>query len=235
MSKAKYKRILLKLSGEAFGGEKCFGIDRDILNEISLEVKEVLSYGVQVSIVVGGGNFFRGRSNLEMERTTADSIGMCATVMNGLALKDALESIGVKTKVLSSITMNKIVEEYTTEKANEYLNNNNVVIFVGGTGEPYFSTDTAAALRAAQTKAEVILLAKTIDGVYSSDPKQDKNAKKYDEITYLDILKQDLKVMDLTATSLCKENNISLIVFEMKDVKNIVKAVKGEKIGTIVK
>lgn len=235
MPETKYKRILLKLSGEALGGEKGFGIDENVLKNISSKIKEIVSLNVQVAIVVGGGNFWRGRNNLGIERTTTDYIGMLATTMNSLALKDALECQGIKTKVLSSINMNKIAEEYTTRNAIEYLENNNVVIFAGGTGNPFFTTDTAAALRAVEIKADVILLAKTADGIYSADPKEDTNAVKYDNITYSDILNKELKVMDSTATSLCKDNNMPLVVFGIKDPENIVKAVKGETIGTIVK
>lgn len=235
MPETKYKRILLKLSGEALGGEKGFGIDENVLKNISSKIQEIVSLNVQVAIVVGGGNFWRGRNNLGIERTTTDYIGMLATTMNSLALKDALECQGIKTKVLSSINMNKIAEEYTTRNAIEYLENNNVVIFAGGTGNPFFTTDTAAALRAVEIKADVILLAKTADGIYSADPKEDVNAVKYDNITYSDILNKELKVMDSTATSLCKDNNMPLVVFGIKDPENIVKAVKGETIGTIVK
>ena len=191
--------------------------------------------GVQIAIVVGGGNFWRGRNGLDMERTTADYMGMLATSMNALALQDALEFRGVDTRLQTSIEMSQIAEPYIKRKAAKHLSKGRVVIFACGTGNPYFTTDTAAALRAAETESEVILLAKTIDGVYSADPKIDKTAVKYDEITYLDILNQDLKVMDSTATSLCRDNKIPLLVFAISEPENIVKAVKGEKVGTIVK
>lgn len=231
----KYKRILLKISGEALAGESKTGIDMDKLGEICDKIKEVVDMGVQVSIVVGGGNFWRGRYGSQMERTTSDYMGMLATVINGLALQDLLESRGVFTRLQTAIEMRQIAEPYIKRKAIKHLENGRVVIFACGTGNPYFSTDTGGALRAAETDSEVILLAKTIDAVYSADPKTDKNAIKYDEISYLDILNQDLKVMDSTATSLCKDNKIPLIVFAIDEPENIVKIVKGEKIGTIVK
>ena len=235
MSKVKYKRILLKLSGEALAGDKKTGVDTEIVGNICDKIKEVVDLGVQVSIVVGGGNFWRGRYGNEMERTTSDYMGMLATAMNGLALQDALESRGVYTRLQTAIEMREIAEPYIKRKAIKHLEKGRVVIFACGTGNPYFTTDTAGALRAAETDAEVILLAKTIDGVYSADPKIDKTAVKYDEISYLDILNKDLKVMDSTATSLCKDNNIPLIVFGIDNPENIVRIIKGENIGTIVK
>ena len=235
MSKVKYKRILLKLSGEALAGDKKTGVDSEIVGNICDKIKEVVDLGVQVSIVVGGGNFWRGRYGNEMERTTSDYMGMLATAMNGLALQDALESRGVYTRLQTAIEMREIAEPYIKRKAIKHLEKGRVVIFACGTGNPYFTTDTAGALRAAETDAEVILLAKTIDGVYSADPKIDKTAVKYDEISYLDILNKDLKVMDSTATSLCKDNNIPLIVFGIDNPENIVRIIKGENIGTIVK
>ncbi len=235
MSKVKYKRILLKLSGEALAGDKKTGVDAEIVGNICDKIKEVVDFGVQVSIVVGGGNFWRGRYGSEMERTTSDYMGMLATAMNGLALQDALESRGVYTRLQTAIEMREIAEPYIKRKAIKHLEKGRVVIFACGTGNPYFTTDTAGALRAAETDAEVILLAKTIDGVYSADPKTDKTAVKYDEISYLDILNKDLKVMDSTATSLCRDNNIPLIVFGIDNPENIVRIIKGENIGTIVK
>ena len=229
-----YKRVLLKLSGEALAGEEKHGIDPDVVGAICDQVKNIVDMGVEVSIVVGGGNFWRGAKNgHKMERTTADYMGMLATAINGLALQDALEARGIYTRLQTAIEMREIAEPYIKRKAAKHLGR--VVIFACGTGNPYFTTDTAAALRAAETESEVILLAKTIDGVYSADPKIDKTAVKYDEITYLDILNQNLKVMDSTATSLCKDNNIPILVFAISEPENIVKAVKGEKIGTIVK
>lgn len=235
MSEAKYKRILLKLSGEALAGDSKKGIDPNVIGEICDEIKKVKQLGVEIAIVVGGGNFWRGRNGKEMERTTSDYMGMLATVMNGLALQDALEARGMYTRVQTAIEMRQIAEPYIKRKALKHLERGRIVIFSCGTGNPYFTTDTTAALRAAEIEADVILVAKTIDGVYSADPKVDPNAIKYDKITYLDILNKDLKVMDSTAISLCKDNNIPLIVFAMDNPSNIIKAVKGEKIGTLVK
>ena len=234
MPKTKYKRILLKLSGEALAGEKKTGVDAEVLGKICDQVKNVVELGVEVAIVVGGGNFWRGRYGHQMERTTSDYMGMLATAMNGLALQDALESRGIMTRLQTAIEMREVAEPYIRRKATKHLEKGRVVIFSCGTGNPYFTTDTAAALRAAEIDAQVILLAKTIDGVYSADPKIDKNAIKYDTITYLDILNQDLKVMDATATSLCMDNHIPLIVFGIDKPENMVRIVKGEKIGTIV-
>lgn len=230
-----YKRILLKLSGEALAGERKNGIDAETLGNICDKIKEIVDMGVEVSIVVGGGNFWRGRYGHEMERTTSDYMGMLATTINGLALQDALEARGIKTRLQTAIEMRQIAEPYIKRKAAKHLANGRVVIFTCGTGNPYFTTDTGAALRAAETNSEVILLAKTIDGVYSADPKEDKTAIKYDEISYIDILKQDLKVMDSTATSLCRDNNIPLVVFGIDDPENIVRIIKGERIGTLVR
>lgn len=233
--KTAYKRVLLKLSGEALAGERKNGVDAQIVGNICDKVKEVIDMGVQVSIVVGGGNFWRGRYGHEMERTTSDYMGMLATTINGLALQDALEVRGIHTRLQTAIEMRQIAEPYIKRKAIKHLDKGRVVIFACGTGNPYFSTDTGAALRAAETESEVILLAKTIDGVYSADPKEDKTAVKYDEISYLDILNKDLKVMDSTATSLCRDNKIPLVVFGIDDPDNIVKIIKGERIGTIVR
>ena len=230
-----YKRILLKLSGEALAGERKNGIDAETLGNICDKIKEIVDMGVEVSIVVGGGNFWRGRYGHQMERTTSDYMGMLATTINGLALQDALEARGIKTRLQTAIEMRQIAEPYIKRKAAKHLANGRVVIFTCGTGNPYFTTDTGAALRAAETNSEVILLAKTIDGVYSADPKEDKTAVKYDEISYIDILKQDLKVMDSTATSLCRDNNIPLVVFGIDDPENIVRIIKGERIGTLVR
>ena len=230
MSEAKYKRILLKLSGEALAGDSKKGIDPNVIGEICDEIKKVKQLGVEIAIVVGGGNFWRGRNGKEMERTTSDYMGMLATVMNGLALQDALEARGMYTRVQTAIEM----RPYIKRKALKHLERGRIVIFSCGTGNPYFTTDTTAALRAAEIEADVILVAKTIDGVYSADPKVDPNAIKYDKITYLDILNKDLKVMDSTATSLCRDNNIPLLVFGINEPENILKAVMGEKIGTLV-
>lgn len=230
-----YKRILLKLSGEALAGDKKTGIDTEVLGNICNKVKEIVDLGVQVAIVVGGGNFWRGRYGQEMEKTTSDYMGMLATTINGLALQDALKSKGLNVAVQTMIDMIKIAEPYTKRNAMKHLENGEVVIFTCGTGSPFFTTDTGAALKAAEIEAEAILLAKTCDGVYSADPKLDKSAIKYDEITYLEVLNKQLKVMDSTATSLCMDNNIPLVVFGIEDPENIVRIVKGEKIGTLVK
>ena len=236
MSEVKYKRVLLKLSGEALSGGKGTGIDIQTLGAICDKVKEVSDLGVQVSIVVGGGNFWRGRRNGEqMEKTTADYMGMLATTMNALALQDALEARGLYTRVQTAIEMRQIAEPYIKRKAAKHLERGRIVIFACGTGNPYFTTDTGAALRAAEIEADVILLGKNIDGVYSADPKVDSTAIKYDEISYAEVLSKDLKVMDSTATALCKDNNIPLQVFGIADPENIVRAVKGERVGTIVK
>lgn len=235
MPKIKYKRILLKLSGEALAGDKKTGVDAEVLGKICDQIKELVKLGTQVAIVVGGGNFWRGKYGHQMERTTSDYMGMLATTMNGLALQDALEARQMHTRVQTAIEMRQIAEPYIRRKAEKHLEKGRIVIFSCGTGNPYFTTDTAAALRAAEIEAEVILLAKTIDGVYSADPKENKNAKKYNEITYLDILNKDLKVMDSTATSLCRDNKIPLIVFGINEPENMVKIVRGENIGTIVK
>lgn len=229
-----YKRILLKLSGEALAGDKKVGIDEETINGICDAIKEIHDEGVQIGIVVGGGNFWRGKYGKEMVKTTADYMGMLATTMNGLALQDALEKRGIETRVQTAIEMRQIAEPYIKRKALKHLERGRIVIFSCGTGNPYFTTDTTAALRAAEIEADVILVAKTIDGVYSADPKVDPNAIKYDKITYLDILNKDLKVMDSTATSLCRDNNIPLLVFGINEPENILKAVMGEKIGTLV-
>ena len=229
-----YKRILLKLSGEALAGERKNGIDANTIGNICDKIKTIVEMGVQVSIVVGGGNFWRGRYGHDMERTTSDYMGMLATTMNGLALQNALEEKGVYTRLQTAIEMREIAEPYIKRRAVRHLEKGRVVIFGCGTGNPYFTTDTAAALRAAEIDAEVILVGKTIDGVYSADPKVDKNAKKFDEISYLDILSDNLKVMDSTAISLCRDNDIKLIVFEIAKPDNIIKIVKGEKVGTLI-
>ena len=236
MQEPKYKRVLLKLSGEALAGDDKTGINIKVVGNICDKVKEVVDMGVEVAIVVGGGNFWRGRRNGEqMEKTTADYMGMLATAMNALALQDALEARGTYTRVQTAIEMREIAEPFIKRKALKHLSRGRVVIFACGTGSPFFTTDTGAALRAAEIEAEAILLGKAIDGVYSADPKIDPNAIKYDEISYFDVLQKDLKVMDSTSTALCKDNNIPLIVFGIADPENIVRAVKGEKVGTIVK
>lgn len=235
MSELKYKRVLLKLSGEALAGDDKTGINIKVVGDICDKIKEIVEMGVQVSIVVGGGNFWRGRRNGEqMEKTTADYMGMLATAMNALALQDAIEARGIYTRVQTAIEMREIAEPFIKRKSLKHLEKGRVVIFACGTGHPFFSTDTAAALRAIETESDVILLGKNIDAVYSADPKLDPTAIRYDEITYKEVLNQDLKVMDSTATALCKDNNMPLVVFGIADPENIVRAVKGEKIGTTV-
>lgn len=230
-----YKRIMLKLSGEALAGEQGFGFDFDVISRISLEIKELVEMGIQVTAVVGGGNIWRGRNGMEMDRATADYMGMLATCINSLALQDSLERIGVLTRVQTAIDMKEIAEPFVRRKALRHLEKGRVVIFSAGTGNPYFSTDTAAALRAAEIEAEAILLAKKVDGVYDSDPKINSKAKRYDKLTFSEVLEKDLKVMDSTATSLCKDNNIPVIVFALDNPGNIKRAVCGENVGTIVK
>ena len=234
MSQLKYKRVLLKLSGEALAGEKKVGIDAQTVGKVCDQVKHLVELGVEVAIVVGGGNFWRGKFGHDMERTTSDYMGMLATTMNGLALQDALEARGIYTRLQTAIEMREIAEPYIKRKALKHLEKGRVVIFGAGTGNPFFTTDTAAALRAAEIEAEVILVGKTIDGVYSEDPKINKDSIKYDEITYLDILNKNLKVMDSTAISLCRDNDIELVVFAIEEPENIIKAVKGEKVGTFI-
>lgn len=233
--KPKYKRVILKLSGEALAGEKGFGLDEKTLDAIAKQVKEISDLEVEVSIVVGGGNFWRGRSSEGMDRTTADYMGMLATVINALALQDALESINISTRVQTAIEMRQIAEPYIRRKAVRHLGKGRVVIFAAGTGNPYFSTDTTAALRAAEIEAEVILLAKKVDGVYDSDPNMNPDANKFDQLTYIDVLNRGLGVMDSTATSLCMDNKIPIIVFGLNEPENIKKVILGEKIGTFVK
>ena len=235
MSEAKYKRVLLKLSGEALAGEKKTGVDVETVGKICDKIKEVVDMGVEVGIVVGGGNFWRGRQCHQMERATADYMGMLATAMNGLALQDALEARGIYSRVQTAIEMREIAEPFIIRKAEKHLEKGRVVIFSCGTGHPYFTTDTAAVLRATEIQADIILLGKAIDAVYSADPKLDANAERYDKISYLEVLEKDLKVMDSTATALCRDNNIPLLVFGIADPENIVRAVKGEHIGTLVK
>lgn len=236
MEKPIYKRIILKISGEALSGGKKLGIDEQTINNIAQEIKSIQEIGVEVAIVVGGGNFWRGRSTERMDRTTSDYMGMLGTVINALALQDALEQIGVVTRVQSAIEMRQIAEPYIRRRAVRHLEKGRVVLFAAGSGNPYFSTDTTAALRAAEIEAEVILLAKKgVDGVYDSDPHKNPKAKKYDTLSYIDILNKGLGVMDSTATSLCMDNKIPLVVFGIDEPNNIIKVVRGKKIGTCVK
>lgn len=230
-----YKRILLKLSGEVLAGAKGHGIDQDTVDLICKSVKAVSDLGVEVGLVVGGGNFWRGRTSGKMDRTRADHIGMLATVMNSLALCDALEQLGVTVRVQTAIEMRQIAEPYIRNKATRHLEKGRVVIFGCGTGNPFFTTDTAAALRAVEIDADIIFKATNVDGVYDSDPKLNPGAVKYDSICYLDVISKGLHVMDTTAISLCMDNNLPILVFNLSDPDNIVRAVQGESIGTIVK
>lgn len=238
MTEAKYKRIVLKLSGEALAGEKGFGINPPVIEDVVKEIKEVYELGVEIAIVVGGGNIWRGEigADMGMERAQADYMGMLATVMNALALQDALEAIDVPTRVQTSIEMRQIAEPYIRRRAERHLEKDRVVIFAGGTGNPYFSTDTTAALRAAEINADVILMAKNgVDGVYTADPKVDENAQKYEELTHLDVISQGLNVMDTTASSLSMDNDIPLVVFNLNEPGNIRKVCLGQNIGTTVR
>jgi uridylate kinase len=237
MKRPAFKRIVLKLSGEALQGNLGYGIDYNVLISIARQIKEVKSLGIEMAIVIGGGNIFRGiaGSTKGMDRASADYMGMLATVLNALALQDALEKNGVFTRVQSAIEMEELAEPYIRRRAIRHLEKGRVVIFAGGTGNPYFTTDTTAALRAIEIGAEVILKATKVDGVYSSDPVKNKNAKRYETLRYIDVLKRGLKVMDATATSLCMDNELPIIVFSMKKAGNIKRVVMGEKIGTTIK
>jgi uridylate kinase len=231
-----FKRILLKLSGEALAANHDFGLDQNRIHEIAAELGEVCKLGVQIAIVVGGGNFFRGVADQakEMDRVSADHMGMLATVINALALQDALEKHGVFTRVQSAIEMNQVAEPFIRRRAIRHLEKGRVVIFAGGTGNPYFSTDTAASLRAMEIKADAILKATKVDGIYDADPMKVKDAKKFTVISYMDVLRLGLKVMDSTAISLCKDNNLPIIVFNLNEHGNIRRVVTGEKIGSMV-
>ena len=230
-----FKRILLKLSGEVLAGEQGNGIDFDTVTNVCSYVKKVADMGVQVGLVVGGGNFWRGRSSGSMNRTRADNMGMLATVMNSLALCEALEQLGVKARVMSAVAMQPIAEQFVARDAVKHLENGEVVIFGCGTGCPFFSTDTTAALRAAEIEADVIFKATNVDGVYDKDPNKFADAVKYDTLTHSEVLAKGLKVMDSTAASLCRDNSIAILVFNLEDPENIIRAVKGENIGTLVK
>ncbi|QMU07521.1 UMP kinase [Levilactobacillus suantsaii] len=237
MADVKYQRIMLKLSGEALAGDKGFGINPPVIKTVAQEIRDVYNLGVQIAIVVGGGNMWRGvaGSQMGMERAQADYIGMLATIMNALALQDNLESIGVPTRVQTSIEMRQIAEPYIRRKAIRHLEKKRVVIFAGGTGSPYFSTDTTAALRAAEINADAILMAKNgVDGIYSADPKKDPNAVKFDKLTQLDIINKGLHVMDTTASSFSMDNDIPVVVFNLNEDGNIRKVVEGANIGTTV-
>jgi len=236
MEKLKYKRVLLKISGEALLGELDYGIDPGVINNISSQIKEVVELGVEVAVVIGGGNFWRGVSASAngMDRTTADYIGMLATIMNALGLQNALEKMGVVTRVQTAISIQEIAEPFIRRRAVRHLEKKRVVIFAGGTGKPYFTTDTAAALRALEIDAEIIFKATKVDGVYNKDPVKFKDAKKFEKLNFLDVLRKDLRVLDSTATSLCMENNLPVVVFDITKHGNIKGAIMGKKIGTMV-
>ena len=236
MPKIRYKRIMLKISGEALMGDRGYGIDPVVINTIANEIKEVYKLGIQIAVVIGGGNIFRGlvASASGMERASADYMGMLATVLNALAMQDALEKRGVLTRVQTAIEMRELAEPYIRRRAIRHLEKKRVVIFAAGTGNPYFTTDTAASLRAMEIGAEVILKGTKVNGVYDSDPMKNKNAKKFDKLNYLDVLQKGLKVMDATAISLCMDNSLPIIVFNLKKSGNIKRIVLGEKVGTIV-
>ena len=233
---AKFKRVIIKLSGEALAGEQAFGLESNTLNSLADQIAEIAALGVEVAAVVGGGNIWRGVTGAKrgIDRATADYMGMLATVINALALQDVLESHGVDTRVMSAIEMREVAEPYIKRRAIRHLEKGRVVIFAAGTGNPFFSTDTTAALRAAEIEAEAILMAKKVDGVYDSDPKVNPNAKRFDELTFLEVLNKGLKVMDSTAISMCMDNNIPIQVFNINERGYMMKAVLGEKIGTFV-
>lgn len=233
--KPAFKRILLKLSGEVLAGQQKTGIDFSMVETVCERIKQCVDLGVEVGVVIGGGNFWRGRSSGNMDRNTADSMGMLATVINCLGVSDTLQQMGVKASVLTAVEMNKIADFFTAREAKKRLENGEVVLFAAGTGSPFFSTDTGAALRAAEIGADVIFKATNVDGVYDSDPNKNPGAKKFDELTHSEVLSRDLHVMDAAAASLCRDNNINILVFNLNDPDNIVRAVMGEKIGTLVK
>lgn len=230
-----YKRILVKLSGEALAGEKGYGIDTDVLQKVADQLEKVYNTGVEMGIIIGAGNIWRGRQGTNMDRTTADHMGMLATVLNSLALQDVLEKRGVPTRLQTALTITRVAEPYILRKAMRHLEKKRIVIFACGTGNPYFSTDTAAALRAAEIGAEAILLAKNVDGIYDSDPKKNPDAKKFDEISYMQVIERGLTAMDTTAITLCMENNIPIVAFALNDENSILRASQGERIGTIIK
>ena len=230
----KYKRILLKLSGEALAGRQGFGLDQDVIAGVVDQIVEVHSLGVEVGLVIGGGNFWRGRQGTKMDRTTADHMGMLATVMNSLAMMDAIEQRGVSVRVQTALNMVSLAEPFILRKAIRHFEEGRIVIFACGTGNPYCSTDTAAALRACETGADILLMAKNVDGIYDSDPKTNPYAKKYDRLTYSDILNRGLKVIDFTAATMCMENNVPTLAFGLDEEKSIVRAVCGEALGTVI-
>jgi uridylate kinase len=230
----KYKRVLIKVSGEALAGEDKFGVNAEQLEKVAKQIKEIRDIGVEVGVVVGGGNFFRGRTGGNIDKPTADYMGMLATVMNGLALQDALLSVGCDAKLMTSIEIRDMAEGYARRKALDYLAEGKVVVFGGGTGSPFFTTDTTAALRAAEIGADVLLLAKSVDAVYSSDPDIDPDAERYTELSYMDIIDRDLRVMDLTAATLCKDTGTKIYVFALAEEGNLMKVINGENVGTLI-
>lgn len=235
--RSKFKRVLVKLSGEAFMGEQGYGIDPKVIDRISSEIKDVVALGIQIAIVIGGGNIFRGISGASagMDRASADYMGMLATVMNSLALQDHLEKKGIYTRVMSALRMDSVAEPYIRRRAIRHLEKGRVVIFAAGTGNPYFTTDTAASLRAMEIEADVVMKATRVDGVYDKDPLKHKDAKKFDELTYLDVLQRGLQVMDATAISLCMDHSLPILVFDLSEAGNIKRAVSGDRIGTLVR
>ncbi|MDR2634873.1 MAG: UMP kinase [Clostridiales bacterium] len=231
----KYKRVIIKLSGEALSGKGGFGIDWDVVTDIVKEIKTIKDLGVEIGIIIGGGNFWRGRqANTKMERTTADHMGMLATAINGLALQDALEQNDIPVRLQTALTITRIAEPYILRRALRHFEKGRVVIFACGTGNPYFTTDTGAALRACEIKANALLLAKNIDGIYDKDPKKFPDAKKYDELKYIEVIKEGLQAMDATATTMCMENNIPIIAFGLREKNCLLKAVSGQPIGTLI-
>ena len=235
MSKADYKRVIIKLSGEALAGENGNGINERVLDDITNQIIAVKDLGVEIGIIVGGGNFWRGRQGTEMDRTTADHMGMLATVLNALALQDALERKGASTRVQTALTITRVAEPYILRKAMSHLGKGRIVIFACGTGNPYFTTDTAAALRTAEIGGDILLLAKNVDGIYDSDPKTNPNAKKLETVSYKDFIAQGLKAMDTTAITICMENNIHVLAFGLFEENALMRAVTGDKIGTLIK
>lgn len=230
-----FKRVLLKLSGEALAGASGTGIDPVTVDKVVSQIVELSKSGVEIAVVVGGGNFWRGRQGVAMDKVTADHMGMLATIMNALALQDAIEKKGVQTRVQTALSIPAVAEPFILRKALRHFENKRVVIFACGTGNPYFTTDSGAALRAAEIKADVLLMAKNVDGVYDSDPKLNKSAKKFDELTYMDVINKGIVVMDFTSVTMCMENKIPIVAFGLSEENSIIRAVSGEKIGTIIK
>ena len=232
--KPKYKRILIKLSGEALAGEAGHGLDENVISRVVDQIKQIHDLGVEIALVIGGGNFWRGRQGKKMDRTTADHMGMLATIMNALALQNAIEKEGVQSRVQTALSIPAVAEPYILRKALKHFECGRIVIFACGTGNPYFSTDSGAALRAAEIKADVLLMAKNVDGLYDSDPKTNPKAKKFDKISYMDVINKDLHLMDITSITMCMENSIPIIAFGLDTENGLVRAAMGEKVGTII-